>query len=200
MLFTDEGIKVTPPGAICSNIVLALTPAGKKRQLTCLVVMSHGTEVRISRGTSKEVGNDSLEPRLEMHDPHRVIEIRHRHALDVNQASMRRRHDLLPAAITSTRQKLDTTSHRRHISTTRIFNTYVPIKGNVIIFHPTPVPPPKRNPRRPRIHLDHLPRKRRHHPLKRAMAKTNVVPHRTVVLPRRQDRIVRPLLEHVVCF
>ena len=52
--------------------------------------------------------------------------------------------------------------------------------------------------RRPTVHLQHLPRKRGHHALKRLMAGAKIQVLRIIVLVRGDERIVRADAQHVV--
>lgn len=60
------------------------------------------------------------------------------------------------------------------------------------------MPPPKRHRRRAPVHLEHLPRKRRHHALERLVARVEAAAERAVELVGLDDGVVRPDLQHVL--
>lgn len=60
------------------------------------------------------------------------------------------------------------------------------------------MPPLSHHHRRPTIYLQHLPRKRRHHALKRLVARFEIIIGRIVVRTRREERIIRADFQHVL--
>ena len=72
------------------------------------------------------------------------------------------------------------------------------VKTDIIILKMPPMAPPKRHSWRPTIHLQHLPRKRRHHALKRLVALAEIILLRVVVLVGRDECVVGAHAEHVL--
>lgn len=72
------------------------------------------------------------------------------------------------------------------------------VKPNIIILKMAPMAPFKRHSRRPAIHLQHLPRKRGHHALKRLVALVEIILLRVIVLVCRDEGIVSAHAEHVL--
>lgn len=76
---------------------------------------------------------------------------------------------------------------------------YILVETDIVILHLAPVSPSKGHLRRPTVHLEHLPRKRRHHALERLVRRGEIRRSGAVVLVRgRDDGVVGPDLEHVL--
>lgn len=117
---------------------------------------------------------------------HRIVEVCHSHAFDINHLAMSFGGHLFSLATDSL------------VCVSIMMKLHLLVIRDIVVLHVTPVSPSEPNLRRRAIDLKYLPSKGRHHPLERLVAHRDVVVLWTIVLVGSEDRIVRSLLEHIV--
>lgn len=176
---------------ICSGILVGsrVNILGTHVRRASLDLLSHNLLVDDTIRCNLAEHLQRVEPSLHTLQPHCVIDLGNRNTLNIDIPAMGLDGDFLALA----------SLHVSYCSTCHANEHDLLIEPHIIILHLAPVPPSKCHLRRPTIHLEHLPRKMRHHPLERLVARRKVLRCRAVVLVRRDDGIVSTDFEHVLC-